>query len=96
MAEMLFHYLGITQVPAVDVRAILKAVKSCFVFLDLILQQTCVRHIAHASVQLDPSQSLFNGGDLQLTVTDRGFLEFREDPPPFFNLLLDCQVSFII
>ena len=96
MAEVLFHYLGITQVPAVDLGAILKAVKSCLVLLDLISQQTCVGHIAHASVQLDPPQSLFNGGDLQLTIADRRFLKFREDSPPFFNLLLNRQVSFII
>ena len=93
MAEVLFNNLGIAQVSAVDVGTILEAVEARLVFLDLVLQQTCVGYVAHASVQLDPPQPLFDGGDLQLAVGDHRFLVFREDSPPFCDLLLNREVS---
>ena len=93
MAEVLFHHLGVAQVSAVDVGTILEAVEARLVFLDLVLQQTCVGYVAHASVQFDPPQPLFDGGDLELTVGDHRFLVFSEDSPPFCDLLLNREVS---
>ena len=96
VTQVLLHHLGVAQVPAVDVRAVLEAVKARLVLLDLVLQEARVGHVAHAPVQLDPPQPLLDGGDLKLAVADCRLFKLSEDSSPLRNLLLDGEVSFVV